>query len=253
MNRSRLYIGSVIHRRLSPRTHAFRYNAFWLFVDLDGLEDLSSRSRLFSYNKANIFCLYDRDHGDGSRIPLKTQIVRLVTARGLDLDDARIFLLCMPRMLGHCFNPLSVYFCCRGDGTLAATVYEVHNTFGERHSYILPVGDQAHPVRQSCEKRFFVSPFLDMDLRYEFRTALPDTKLAVAIRAVQSGRTVLFAAMSGAQRKLNDRALLARLVASPWISIKVMAAIHFEAIRLWTKGIRTRPHPAAMPTSGNHA
>jgi DUF1365 family protein len=131
---SALYIGSVMHRRMRPQVHRFRYRAFWCLFDLDELPQLSQRLLWFSHNRANLFSLRDRDHGDSSATPLRKQIELLLTKAGIELAGGSIQLLCMPRTFGYCFNPLSVYFCHRADGSLAARIYQVHNTFGERHS-----------------------------------------------------------------------------------------------------------------------
>ena len=132
--RSSLYVGSVMHRRLRPRMHSFRYRAFWFLLDLDELDELSRKLRWFSYNRSNIFSFYDADHGDGTATPIRARIESQLAEAQIDLAGGRICLLCMPRTLGYCFNPISIYFCYRADASLTAVVYQVHNTFGERHS-----------------------------------------------------------------------------------------------------------------------
>jgi len=240
---SSLYVGSVMHRRLRPRIHHFRYRAFWLLVDLDELPLLSRALRLFSYNRANIFSLHDADHGDGTAAPLRAQAERRLHEAGLDINGGPIRLLCMPRTLGYCFNPISVYFCHHADGSLAALIYQVHNTFGERHSYVIAVKQEAGSIRQRCRKRFYVSPFMDMNMRYEFRVAVPDKKIAVGIRLGDKDGPMLNAALAGAREELTDRALLRVGLSIPAVTIKVMAAIHWEALRLWLKGIGLRRKP----------
>ena len=170
---SALYVGSVFHRRLTLRPHRFRYRLYWLLLDLDELPRLDAELSLFAHNRRGLFSLHDRDHGDGSATPLRAQAEALLAANGVDLKGGAIRLLCMPRTLGFAFNPLSVYFCYAKGGALAALIYEVHNTFGERHSYVLPAAQAPGEARQSCAKAFFVSPFLPMGLRYEFRVAPP--------------------------------------------------------------------------------
>jgi DUF1365 family protein len=241
---SALYVGTVMHRRLRPRLHRFRYRAFWLLIDLDDLETLP-RLRLLSHNRANLFSLYDSDHGDGSPTPLRLQIEAQLAAAGIDLAGGAVRLFCMPRTFGYCFNPLSLYFCYRPDASLAAIVYQVHNTFGERHSYVMPVEATSGAVRQACGKTFYVSPFMDMDLHYEFRVAAPDDRIGVMIRVSTPEGTILHAGLQGRRRELTVGALLAVLVAIPAVSLKVIAAIHWEAARLWLKGVRLRPRPLA--------
>ncbi len=252
---SAIYVGSVMHRRLTPRVHRFRYRGFWLLIDLDELDELPTRLALFSRNRFNLFGMHDRDHGDGSATPLRQQIERKLSQAGIALSGGAIRLLCMPRMFGYAFNPLSIYFCAQADGSPAAIVYEVHNTFGERHSYVIPlVGGGGN--RHSCDKAFHVSPFLDMDLRYDFTVSQPEKRLTVSIRASKGGSPVMIACLAGKRRALTDWALLRLLMTMPAVTFKVTAAIHWEALRLWCKGLRIRRHrsppgpaPALSPAS----
>ena len=238
---SAIYIGAVMHRRLAPRRHRFRYRSFWLLLDLDELDGLDARLGLFSHNGFNLFSFNDRDHGDGSAAPLRGQIEMQLHEAGIDWSGGRIRLLCMPRSLGHCFNPLSVYFCNHADGRPAAIVYQVHNTFGERHSYVLSARGQGRQL-QACDKAFYVSPFMDMDLRYEFALSMPGERLNLAIRLRQQGETLLVAALAGERRQLDDRALLRLFLTIPAQTLTTVAAIHWQALRLWLKGLRIRRH-----------
>jgi uncharacterized protein len=154
--------------------------------------------------------------------------------------------LCYPRILGFVFNPLSVWFCYDRDHTLKAVIYEVHNTHGERHSYVMDCGGEA-PIRHSCRKNFYVSPFLSNDCRYHFRIQPPGEHVAVVVHEEEAGASVLSASFSGKRRSLSDSALLAMLFAYPLMTVKVVAAIHYEAVRLMLKGVRRHPHtPSAM-------
>ncbi len=242
--RSALYVGGVKHRRLRPTVHQFRYRAFWLLIDLDELPMLAARLRMFSHNRFNLFALHKTDQGDGSSTPLRIQAQRRLAEAGIDIEEGPVQLLCMPRTLGYCFNPISVYFCHRPHGELAAIIYEVHNTFGERHSYVSPVEPNTHAMRQNCRKVFYVSPFMDMDLVYDFRVTEPAEHVAVGINASKGGRRVLNACLTGRRRELSDSALLRLFFAIPLITAKVTLAIHWEAFRLWLKGIRLRERPS---------
>jgi len=248
---SSLYVGSVMHRRLQPRAHSFRYRAFWCLFDLDELPELSGRLRCFSHNRFNLFSLHDIDHGDGSATTLRKQAECLLAGAGVDLAGGPIRLLCMPRTWGWGFNPLSIYFCYRNDGQLAALIHQVHNTFGKRHSYVIPVSGDHEVQRHNCWKRFYVSPFLDMDLRYDFRIAGPDEGVRVGICAsAPSGMPVLNAVLTGTRRPLTDRNLLLLAAAIPAVTLKVIAAIHWEALRLWFKGLRFQAPPNEASTAG---
>ena len=242
--RSALYAGAVMHRRLRPVAHQFRYRAFWLLIDLDELPQIAARLRLFSHNRFNLFALHEADHGDGSATPLRTQAERLLAQAGIELAGGAVRLLCMPRTLGYSFNPISIYFCHRADGELAAVIYQVHNTFGERHAYVAPVKTNSSEIRQNSRKVLFVSPFMDMDLVYDFRLAETDRRLALFIGASQGNQRVLNAALAATRRELTDSTLLSAFVALPVNTLQVMLAIHWEALRLWLKGMRLRPRPA---------
>ncbi len=251
---SALYTGAVIHSRLRPRKHRLRYRLFSLLVDLDDLPGLDARLRLFAHNGFNLFSLHDADYGRGDGTPLRTYVEAVMRQAGLAPDGGAIRLLTMPRLLGYAFNPLSIYFCHRRDGSLAALLYEVNNTFGQRHSYFIPVapGEAAGAtIRQRAAKRFYVSPFMDMELDYAFRVEPPGEAFAVSISARDAEGPVLIAAHRARRRALTDGALARALLAYPLMTLKVMAGIHWEALFIWAKGIglRRRPPPPAEAVS----
>ena len=226
-----------MHRRFGPKPHWFRYRAFWLLLDLEELEALSRRLRFFSLDRFNIFGLSNTDHGDGSSTPVYDQIMRRLESAGIDLKNGTVRLLCMPRVLGYSFNPLSVYFCHRSDGEVAAIVYEVHNTFGQRHSYLIPVNCDAATLHHQCGKKLYVSPFLDMAMRYDFSIRAPAERIALSIRTSQGDRPVMTACLAGNRRPLTDRGLMSVFLAIPALTLKVILAIHWQALRLWLKGL----------------
>jgi DUF1365 family protein len=248
---SALYHGIVTHTRLRPKRHHLHYRIFSLLLDLATLPAEATKLRLFSHNRFNLFSFHDRDYGDGTGTPAAWAQAQM-RAAGLCAEGSRITLLAMPRLLGYAFNPIAVYFCHAADGTLAAMLYEVNNTFGQRHSYFIPVHTQNDGVvRQSCGKDFYVSPFMDMNLTYDF-TVLPPAetlRLRIAVRDAQG--LMLTAALSGRRAALTDAALLRAAIAYPLLTLKVMAGIHWEAARLWLKGMRLRPRPVppAQPVS----
>jgi len=249
--RSALYVGSVMHHRVRPRVHKFRYRAFWLLLDLEELATLSARVWFFSHGRFNLWSLYESDYGDGSATPLREQALRHAALAGIDLSGGAVRLLCMPRLLGYCFNPISIYFCHQADGTLAALLYEVHNTFGERHSYLIRVNSDARTIHQHCDKAFYVSPFMDMDMRYDFCLRMPGENIAISIRASRSGQHVMTACLAGRRKEFAGRSLLYAFLAVPALTFKVTAAIYWEALCLWLKGLRLRrrPSPPASPVS----
>jgi DUF1365 family protein len=243
--RSSLYVGSVMHRRLRPRWHSFRYRAFWMLLDLKELDQLSSKLRWFSYNRPNLFSLYDTDHGDGTRTPLCAQVESRLREAGIEPTGGQIRLLCMPRTLGYCFNPLSVFFCHGANGALLAIIYQVHNTFAQRHSYIIAVERSAGAVHQQCRKLFYVSPFMEMDMRYDFHIVGPDERIVVDITASSAEGRVLHALLTGTREPMTDWSLARSFLKVPAITFKVMAAIHWEALKLWRKRIGLHPRPVA--------
>ena len=242
MTGSALYTGWVMHRRLRPRPHQFRYRVFSLLLDLDELPELDRRLKFFAWNRFGLFSFQDRDHGDGGS--LKSWLDTLLRDAGIAADGPRR-VLCYPRILGYVFNPLSVWFCHDHDGALKAIVYEVHNTYGERHFYVLPAEGSAKIVSHACVKDFYVSPFLSRDCRYFFRIRPPGEKVAVVIHEKEKGAPMLDASFTGKRRALTDSALLNMLLAYPLMTLKVIIAIHFEAVRLMLKGIRRHPHGPA--------
>lgn len=246
--RSGFYAGSVAHWRVRPASHRLRYRIFWLLVDLDELPSLTQRLRLFSVERFNVFSLHSRDHGAGDGHSLRDHIECQLRAAQLPTGGT-IQLLCMPRVLGYVFNPLSVYLCRGAQGELQAVVYEVNNTFGERHCYLIEVPPEARfekRITQHCAKQLHVSPFLDLDMRYRFDIEPPGPDregLRIAITASDAQGPMLVAHMEAQRRPLTDRVLAVAFFTYPLLTLKVVAAIHWEALLLWLKGIRLRPHP----------
>lgn len=230
-----------MHRRITPRHHRFKYRVFAMLLDLDELPALDRKLSLFAYNRGGLFSFQDRDHGDGR--PVKAWLDDLLTHAGIAAGGRRR-VLCYPRILGYVFNPLSVWFCYDELGALKAIIYEVHNTYDERHAYVLPVGADEKLVRHGCPKQFYVSPFLSRDCRYQFRIRPPGEDIAVTIHEEEAGRPILNASFAGARKTLTDRALLRMALRYPLMTLKVVLAIHYEAVRLMLKGVRRHPHSA---------
>ena len=247
-----LYLGRVMHARLRPFRHRFAYRVFTCLFDVDALPALGRRMRLFSHNRFNLFSFHDRDHGARDGSALRPWVEARLAEAGIELAGGAIRLLCFPRLLGYVFNPLSIFFCHAPDGRLAAIVYEVKNTFGDQHCYVLAVGagDDGAPVVQRTDKIFYVSPFIEMDCTYRFRLNAPDERLAVLIRQTDPKGELLVATLTGTRRPLDDRQLLGAFLRHPLMTLKVIAAIHWEALRLWLKGARLVPRPDAVAGSG---
>ena len=243
---SALYDGRVMHQRTRPRRHRLNYRIFQMLLDLDEAPALGRSLRLFAHNGPGLVSFHDRDHGDGGGGPLRLWVEAQLKAAGLDLKGGPIRLLSMPRVLGWAFNPLSLYFCHRPDGALAAVLYQVNNTFGQRHSYLIPVDAQTAPtLRQACEKLFYVSPFMDMRMSYAFDIRPPGQDVFVGVRTSDDNGPMLLATFTGERRPLTDAAILRAVLGHPLLALKVMGGIHWEALKLLLKGMRLRPPPPA--------
>lgn len=240
--RSSLYTGLVSHTRKKPRVHHLNYRIFMLLIDLDELAALS-RLKLFGVGRFNLVGFDPSKFGDGSGRALKVQVEGQLVTAGI-ASGGPIRMLAMPQIFGRAFNPLTVYFCHAADGALSAILYEVNNTFGERHSYLIPAPNAAM-LRQACAKGFYVSPFMDMDLSYAFRILQPDENVLVAVDVADADGLVLAASFTGERRPLTDAALLRAWLTHPWMTIGVLAAIHIEALKIWFKGERVRIRPPA--------
>lgn len=247
MSVSAIYAGAVTHQRLRPVRHRLRHAIFDLLLDLDELPGLASRLRWFSHERFNLFAFHERDHGDGTQGGLRAWVEASLAAAGFSSAHCIIRILCMPRILGHAFNPISVYFCGRADGTLDAILYEVNNTFGQRHTYLMRVDDAAPgaEIRQSCEKLLYVSPFIPMDMTYRFRVSPPGERVALGITASDAEGVLIATAFTGKREPLTDAALLRKLLRMPVMGLHVVADIHWQALKLWCRGLRLLPKPAA--------
>ena len=244
--RSCLYTGGVMHRRLDRIGYRFGYRVFSLLLDLEELPRL--RLRLFSHNRFNLFSLHDRDHGGRDGGPLRPWLESLLRKRGVELDGGRVLLLCFPRVLGYVFNPMSVWYCHHRDGSLRAIVCEVRNTFGEMHHYVLaPPGGGPMDWRATyhAEKVFHVSPFLGPEAEYRFRFDAPGPSLRVKVDEWSGGRCIFEAAMRGVHAPLTDGGLLRVFWRIPLMPIKVMAAIHWQALKIWLRGASFHRMPPA--------
>lgn len=245
---SALYPGVVMHQRYHPVMHRLHYRIFSLLLDLDEMAAIAAKLRLFSIGRFNLVSFFERDHGDGRERGLRDWVRGQCVTAGIDAAGP-IRLLSMPRVLGHAFNPLSVFFCHNPAGVLTGILYQVNNTFGQRHSYLIAVaaGDGGS-IRQSARKIFYVSPFMPMEMDYRFRVSPPSDRVSVVIDGLGamggSMGKLITASLSGRRVELTDRALFGSVLRSPALSLKVIAGIHWEALKLWRKKVGFHPKPA---------
>lgn len=245
-----LYLGDVMHARLKPFGHRFSYRVMSLLIDLDRLDDADRRSMLFGVNRAALYSFHEKDHGPRDGSSLRAFAERAATALGIDLAGGCISLLCYPRLLGYAFNPLSIYFCRDADGDLTLIIYEVRNTFGEMHHYVLPVltSERRSPlIRQQQDKLFYVSPFIADATRYHFRISPPSETIRIRILETDREGPVLAATFNGKRRPLTGLGLLCAAVLLPLVTFKIVGAIHWQALRLWIKGAKIVPRPQLGP------
>ncbi len=235
---SALYRGTVVHRRHRPKAHTLKYQVFYLLLDLDEVENGAASVGPLRLNKRGFVSFRHADHGPGEALPLRPWVEGELAKADVRLAGGRIQLMCFPRVAGYVFNPLSVYFCYDHAGVLAALLYEVTNTFKERHTYVIPVNPcDKGVIEQACGKEMYVSPFITLDSRYAFKVLPPADRLAVAIRQSDAEGVLLDASFTGNREPLNSGTLRAALARFPLITVKVIAAIHWEALKLWLKRI----------------
>jgi len=238
MINSSIYSGQVIHKRFKPKVHYFKYNVFSLLIDLSELNQLGKKVNLFSYNRFNLVSFYDKDHGDRDGTSLIEWVNRNLKKNKISTENIKIKLLCYPRILGFVFNPLSVFYVYDQSEKLTAILYEVKNTFGEQHTYIFRIEKDNNLIQNNCSKKFHVSPFIEMECNYFFRILKPGNKISVVIDQYDSEGKILFASQEGVRTDLNSKYLLKSYIKHPIMTFKIILAIHYEAFKLWAKGIK---------------
>jgi len=235
---SSIYNGTVIHRRFKPKAHFFRYRVFSLLIDLSDLNNLNKEITFFSYNRFNLISFFDKDHGERDGSSLIEWVKKHLVENSITSKDIRIKLLCYPRILGYVFNPLSVFFVYDKNENLISILYEVKNTFGEQHTYIFKTNINNNLVQHMCKKKFHVSPFIEMDCVYFFRLLKPSNKISVIIDQNDNEGKILYASQDGIKSEITNSNMIKSYLKHPLMTFKIILAIHFEAFKLWGKGIR---------------
>ena len=235
---SSIYNGTVIHKRFKPKKHFFKYSVFSLFIDLSELNQLDNSIKFFSFNKFNLISFFEKDHGDRDGSSLIEWVKKNLKENNISSENIKIKLLCYPRIFGYVFNPLSVFFIYNSKNKLISILYEVKNTFGEQHTYIFKVEDDLNLFQHNCSKKFHVSPFIEMNCNYFFRILKPGEKISVIIDQYHSNEKILYASQDGKRADFNSKELLKSYLKHPLMTFKIISAIHYEAFKLWTKGIK---------------
>jgi hypothetical protein len=229
-----IYNGEVTHTRFKPVRHFLKYKTFSLLIDLDEINLLDKSIGIFSHNKFNIFSFYDKDHGDRDGGNLKDWVISNLKKFQIKENITKIKVLCYPRILGYVFNPLSIFYCYEKE-KLVAIFYEVKNTFNEQHTYIFKIKNNEEII-QKCRKKFYVSPFMDMETFYNFKLLNPNDKLSVFIKQTDADGTILTATQTGDKKEFSFKQLAINFLKYPLMTIKIISSIHYEALLLWKKG-----------------
>ena len=229
-----IYNGTVKHQRFKPIEHSLNYRTFSMLLDLNEIENLAKNISIFSLNKFNLFSFYNRDHGARDGSSLKDWVQKNIKKFNISNNITKITLLCYPRVFGYVFNPLSVFYCYENND-LRAIFYEVKNTFNEQHTYIFKIKDN-EKIEQKCKKKFYVSPFMDMETYYNFKLLNPKEKLSIFIRQTNGEETVLTATQTGDKKEFSFKQLIINFFKYPLMTIKIISSIHYEAFFLWKKG-----------------
>ena len=233
-----IYNGKVIHKRFKPKEHYFKYNVFSLLVDLSELKQIEKEISFFSYNKFNLISFFDVDHGPRDGTSLEKWVQVNLKRIGILNDKIKIKLLCYPRIFGYVFNPLSIFFIYDENYHLISILYEVKNTFGEQHTYVFKTKSNNNLIENSCNKKFHVSPFIEMNCKYFFRILNPKEKLSVIINQNDDDGKLLYASQDGFKKELNTKNLIFSYISHPLMTFKIIGAIHIEALKIWLKGVK---------------
>ena len=233
-----IYNGSVIHKRFKPKEHFFKYSVFSLFIDLAELKEIEKKINFFSYNKFNLISFFDIDHGPRDGSSLEDWVKQNLKIIGILKKSVKIRLLCYPRIFGYVFNPLSIFFIYDENDHLISILYEVKNTFGEQHTYVFKTEKGRNLIENTCNKKFHVSPFIEMKCEYFFKILIPESKLSVIINQNDDTGKLLYASQDGIKKKLNNKNLIISYITHPLMTFKIIGAIHYEALKLWLKGIK---------------
>lgn len=252
---SAIYSGTLRHRRFAPVRHEFTYPLFMAFLDIDRIAELMRVSRLAGYNCFRWAAFCERDHFGDPLLPLRTRLRSEAAREGLHLPEGRIFLLTNLRYLGYNFNPISLFYCYDRAGHLETVLAEVNNTFGESHNYWLGANNRTVATNSStyrCRKAMHVSPFMPMELDYRFVLAPPGQQLVAHMETLEGERSSLDATLRLRREPWNAASLRRALLRFPWMTAKVTAAIHWEALKLYCKKAPVFTHPARRQVEKTH-
>jgi len=235
-----LYECSVMHHRFTPKVHHFQHDIFMFYLDLDELDLVAKKIFSFGYNRKNLYSFRDADHEPAGENPLKERILDFLRRNGIDLGPfGRVMLLTLPRVFGYVFNPISIYYCFDEAGAPVCSVAEVGNTFREMKLFLLRREELAAGAtfKNIVPKHFYVSPFSELDLSFDFKLKIPGDKLDIKIDDRDGEEKVLISTLTGQRAELTNHNLSWFTVKYPLVTIKVIFLIHWHALRLWLKRV----------------
>ena len=243
-----LYECSVFHRRLRPIDRQFTYRIFMFALDLDELDAVAARVPWFSRNRRNFYSFRDSDHLDLGKATLRENVIEYLQQHDVSFPEGgRIMLITLPRVLGYIFNPVSFYFCHDAAGEAFCTVAEVGNTFREMKPFFIGDRNAGGCFHRRATKHFYVSPFMGLDLEFDFRLATPGTHLDVHIDDFDKDGLILKSHLGGTRKPLTAASLLWFTLKYPLITLKVIFLIHWQAMKLWFARL---PHHAKAASPG---
>lgn len=242
-----IYIGTLRHRRFAPVRHDFTYPTFMVCLDIDQIAEMVSVSPFTSYNRWNWASFFEEDHFGNHKLTMRERLMQDARAHKTELPNGKIFLLTHLRYLGYNFNPVSFFYCHNSAGELETIVAEVNNTFGETHNYWLRSAGylSGNSFQYEFAKEFHVSPFLELDQRYEWTFASSGDSVIVQTNSYANGGRIFDATLDLEPSEWNRKNLHSALRNYPWMTLKVISAIHWQAARLWWKGVPVVHHPGA--------
>jgi uncharacterized protein len=250
---SAIYTGWISHQRLQPKLHGFRYQLFMLYLDLDELPYLFKNNSLWSYLKPNCAYFRRQDYLGPADQPLDQSVRDLVETHTGQRPLGRIGLLTHCRYWGICFNPVSFYYCHDSQGELQAIVSHITNTpWKEQFAYVHEV-KQAKSLLFKLDKNFHVSPFIPMDIDYQWQFSAPGDSLSVHMQNWREQQAMFFATLKLERQPWQASSLNRMLFSYPWMTLKVVAAIYWQALRLWLKRIPFYPHPKQHSKPGDES
>ena len=234
---SKIYVGKVIHRRFKPKNHFFKYRVFSLLLDLSEINLIQKKISFFSYNRFNLISFFDKDHGNRDGSNVKEWVKKNLINKNIKFQNIRVEILCYPRIFGYVFNPLSILYIYNENNELISIFYEVKNTFGEQHTYIFETKDKTL-IKNKCNKKFYVTPFINMQCEYNFSVTKPANSISVIINQYDKEGKILFASQDGKSKDLTTKNLILNYLKHPLMTFKVIVAIHYEAFKLWFKKVK---------------